>query len=58
MVELHGGFVLPNRLVVTDCQGHSDCRRLLLLEKAVVNVIADDDRQHIQSQRPNGAKHG
>ena len=55
MVELHGGFVLPNRLVETDCQGHQ--MSVLLLKPVIVDVVADDNRRHVHGQAEKYVKH-
>ena len=56
IVELYGGFVLPNRLWRPINVGQVKWN-LLLFEESVVNVVANDYRQYIQSQCRNGAQH-
>ena len=55
-MELHGGFVLPNRLVETDCQGHLvwTCH---LFNVPVVDVVADNTRHNSNNKRYENHRH-
>ena len=56
MVELYGGFVLSNRLVVTDCPGQVDlsCH---LLDKLVVNIASDYAGDYANGKRRKNTTH-